>query len=54
MGNEQNFCIQWKDKDPNLNSPGQPFFGPPRTHPVGEVITLISTQLFLLSAGQDH
>lgn len=38
----------------HLSSPGQPFFGPPRTHPVGEVITLISTQLFLLYAGQDH
>lgn len=56
MGNEQNFCIQWKDKDPkiHLNSPGQPVFGPLRTHPVGDVITLISTQLFLLYAGQDH
>lgn len=56
MGNEQNFCIQWKDKDPkvHLNSSGQPLFGPLRTHPVGEVITLISTQLFLLYARQDH
>lgn len=56
MGNEQNFCIQWKDKDPkiHLNSPGQPLFGPLRTHSVGEVITLISTQLFLLYARQDH
>lgn len=54
--NEQNVCIQWKDKalETRSNSLGQAAFGSFQNHCASEVIILISMQLFLLYAGQDH
>lgn len=56
MENEQNVCTQWKDKalEIHSNSLGQSAFGSFQNHCAGEVITVISMQLFLLYTGQDH